>query len=98
VEVNYLAYGLRFTSFGVHNSSENESIRKVVGWGPLDVEPGDAVVAIHEYNLPIILHKSQDNKYRFMGSFYVHGYVNGEALDVEGLADEELIAAYALYL
>ena len=69
-------------------------MRKILGWGPLDVEPGDAVVAVHEYNMPMILRKSQDNKHRFMGSCHMHGYMDSEALDVEGLADEEIVVTW----
>jgi mannose/fructose-specific phosphotransferase system component IIA len=69
------------------------STRKVLGWGPQEVEPGNAVFVVQGFNLPMIVRKSQANNYRFMGPRCVHGYMGGEAFDVEGLADEEIVVA-----
>ena len=46
----------------------------------------------------MILRKSQDNKYRFMGSCHMHGYMDSEALDVEGLADEEIVVTWGGFI
>jgi hypothetical protein len=75
MEVNSFVHDVRFMSFSVHDSPEKVSTRKVLGWGPQEVEPGNAAVVVQGFNLPMIVRKSRANNYRFMGPCYVHGYM-----------------------
>ena len=79
---------VRFLLFSIHDSPARPL---VLGWGPSEVEPGDSVVIIHGFNLPMAIRKVQDGTYRFLGPCYVHGFMDGEAFDMASLVDEDIV-------
>jgi hypothetical protein len=59
-----------------------------LGLGPPDCEVGDLVSIIKFYSMPVILRRPSPNYYIFIGSAYVHGIMEGEAIPAQELGDE----------
>ncbi|KIV83889.1 hypothetical protein PV11_05876 [Exophiala sideris] len=58
------------------------------GMGPRNARPGDVVAVLDGANMPFLLRKestaSQTNEYRLVGVCYVHGMLDGEAIEEAG--------------
>jgi hypothetical protein len=54
-----------------------------IGMGPLTIQEGDIVAIIIGLEAPMILRKSDDDKYEIVGEAYVHGIMDGEAMDAQ---------------
>lgn len=53
-----------------------------LGLAPLWTLPGDVVCQIVGCNIPIVLRRQSDGNYKFIGECYVHGYMDGEMIEV----------------
>ncbi len=71
-----------------------------MGSGPLGAAEGDWVVVLNGMRIPVVLREvptrilagdSNDSCYQFVGTAYVHGVMDGEAVDIAstGAASEE---------
>jgi hypothetical protein len=66
------------------NSPHRRFFTTCTGWfglGTPDCCTGDTVAIFYGYSMPVILRPLQ-NEYTFIGSAYVYGIMNGEALDI----------------
>lgn len=57
-----------------------------IGFAPIESEPGDVVVAVVGGSVPYVLRptgrgRGRQREYTFIGDAYVHGVMDGEALD-----------------
>ncbi|KAJ9606313.1 hypothetical protein H2200_009274 [Cladophialophora chaetospira] len=52
-----------------------------IGMGPFDMNEGDVIAIIIGVEVPIILRESSDGTYQIVGEAYVHGIMDGEAMD-----------------
>jgi hypothetical protein len=72
-------FGLKFDSQTVNRCYFSTS-RKFIGLGPRGAKEGDLVCVLFGSNVPFVLRK-HDGKYILIGEAYVHGYMDGEAMD-----------------
>jgi hypothetical protein len=54
--------------------------REYLGLGPMTLEVGDIVCVLLGGNLPFILRRQGNDEYRLVGESYVHGLMDGEAI------------------
>jgi len=57
------------------------SERNYLGLAPFLAQPGDAIFILSGLREPAILRPSRDGAYHFIGTAYIHGIMNGEALE-----------------
>jgi hypothetical protein len=55
-----------------------------IGWVPFRTQAGDRVCVFHGMRIPVIL-RSQGDRWEFIGACYVHGLMDGEVWDLDGL-------------
>lgn len=67
------------------------TIRGYVGAVPTSAKSGDLVFVLPGAQVPFILSARSDGKHRLVGEAYVHGIMQGEALDSQTLAAREII-------
>ncbi|KAH8589917.1 heterokaryon incompatibility protein-domain-containing protein [Bisporella sp. PMI_857] len=53
------------------------------------VKRGDIVCVFYGGEVPYVLRPRGDGQYTFVGSCYIHGLMDGEALQIEGVEDQE---------
>jgi hypothetical protein len=61
-----------------------------IGTGPRHAQPGDLVCVLYGGQTPFVLRRDAEGKFRFIGDCYVHGIMEGEALDL-GLEEMEFV-------
>ncbi|CEF73703.1 hypothetical protein FGSG_01556 [Fusarium graminearum PH-1] len=64
------------------------------GWfvvGPDVMEAGDVVVVLYGGKLPFLIRRKGPGTWMLIGECYVHGMMNGEVFELEGVQDEEFI-------
>ncbi|KAJ3518005.1 hypothetical protein NM208_g14622 [Fusarium decemcellulare] len=59
--------------------------------GPDIMQPGDVVAVLYGGRTPFILRRRQDGTWMLVGECYVHGLMNGEALEGEGVREEKFV-------
>ncbi|KAF4977721.1 hypothetical protein FZEAL_5815 [Fusarium zealandicum] len=59
--------------------------------GPDVMELGDVVAVLYGGRTPFLLRKMENSRWMLVGECYVHGLMNGEALEWDGLRDEEFV-------
>ncbi|KAK3704889.1 hypothetical protein LTR37_013580 [Vermiconidia calcicola] len=52
-----------------------------IGLGPTEMKPSDKVFIILGHRVPIILRDAADGGFRIVGDAYIHGLMNGEAME-----------------
>lgn len=55
-----------------------------IGWVPFRTEVGDRLCVFHGMRIPVVL-RARGVKWEFVGACYVHGLMDGEVWDLEGL-------------
>lgn len=55
-----------------------------IGWVPFRTQVGDRLCVFHGMRIPVIL-RSQGPQWEFIGGCYVHGLMDGEVWDLDGL-------------
>jgi hypothetical protein len=69
----------------------------LIGMGSGAMSPGDVVVVPLGCSTPIILRpEGTRGEYRFVGDIYIHGYMDGRAID-EWKNDKRVVAKYVLH-
>jgi hypothetical protein len=64
------------------------------GWfvvGPDIMQAGDVVVVLYGGRTPFLLRRKDDGTWILVGECYVHGMMNGEVFDLDGVEEEEFI-------
>lgn len=61
--------------------------RGYLGLGPMTLEVGDIVCVLLGGNLPFILRRQENDEYRLVGESYVHGLMDGGAMQGKGEKD-----------
>jgi hypothetical protein len=56
-----------------------KSSQGYIGLGPEGMQPGDHICIFQGAEVPVLLRSGNNNRYRLVGSVYVHGIMNGEA-------------------
>lgn len=62
------------------------------GWfvvGPDIMQAGDVVVVLYGGRTPFLLRRKDDGTWILVGECYVHGMMNGEVFDLDGVEEEE---------
>jgi hypothetical protein len=72
----------------LHNFRPFISKKGYIGMAPEFANPGDAICIIFGAIAPYILRRHPDKRYELMGETYVHGIMDGEAMQM-GLEEEE---------
>ncbi|TAQ83406.1 hypothetical protein B7494_g8273 [Chlorociboria aeruginascens] len=60
-----------------------------MGLAPYYVEVGQRLAILNKCSVPVLLQETEDGKYRFQGSAFVQGWMEGEVLEEWGLDCEE---------
>jgi hypothetical protein len=55
--------------------------RKLIGIAPLESQKSDIICIFYGCSVPVVLEPQSDGNYRFVGECYVHGVMDGEAVD-----------------
>ncbi|KAJ3548372.1 hypothetical protein NM208_g1031 [Fusarium decemcellulare] len=63
----------------------------LAGYVPMRAKKGDTVVILNGADVPFVLRKKDDGRYLLVGECYMHGIMNGEALDTSNFKSEETI-------
>ncbi len=61
-----------------------------LGYGPVSTQPGDEVWILPGATVPFVLRKTSKCRYCIVGDTYVHGVMQGEALDGNGIEFSEI--------
>ncbi|KAF5598431.1 heterokaryon incompatibility het-6 [Fusarium pseudocircinatum] len=64
------------------------------GWfvvGPDIMQAGDVVVVLYGGRTPFLLRRKDDGTWILVGECYVHGMMNGEVFDLDGVEEEEFV-------
>jgi len=56
--------------------------QKYIGLGSESLQMGDVVWIVQGSRVPLILREVQTNVYRLVGGAYIHGFMHGEALQL----------------
>ncbi len=64
-------------------------------WLPLETKIGDSICIVHGFSLPMVVRPvpGQAERYYFVGIWYVHRFMNGEALTDYDLVTEDIAVA-----
>jgi hypothetical protein len=56
---------------------------------------GDTIAVIHGFRIPMLLRRvpGAEERYRFLGICYVHGFMDGQALRTTSLHSENIVVA-----
>jgi hypothetical protein len=60
-----------------------------LGWLPADAKPGDCVCLLYGGRVLYLLRPDDDKTYRLIGECYLHGLMDGEAVDLPGIDPED---------
>jgi hypothetical protein len=63
----------------------------IIGMVPRLSEEEDEVVVIKGVNVPLVLRREGDDRYKVVGQGYFWGLMNGEALRMDGIEEEEIV-------
>ena len=58
-----------------------------MGWVQQGVEVGDEVCIIPGFEFPMVIPSTVDNRYRFLGLCFIHGFMDGEMVTKDWLID-----------
>ncbi|KAK5116258.1 hypothetical protein LTR62_008585 [Meristemomyces frigidus] len=62
-----------------------------IGLGPRISQPGDLVVVLRDWNMPVILRKRPNGpNYQMTGLAYVHGIMDGEIMEAVERGEHQL--------
>lgn len=59
--------------------------------GPDIMEAGDVVVVLYGGRTPFLIRRREGGTWMLVGECYVHGMMNGEVFELEGVEDEEFV-------
>ncbi|KAF2161879.1 hypothetical protein M409DRAFT_58660 [Zasmidium cellare ATCC 36951] len=63
-----------------------------LGCGPQEIQVGDVIVIVTGAQVPCVVRKRTDiDRYLMLGEAYVHGYMDGEAVDSDAIIDSLLL-------
>jgi Heterokaryon incompatibility protein (HET) len=65
------------------------TVGKRLGSMPKGAEVGDKICIFYGGELPYVIRPGDNGEYKFVGDCYLHGVMNGEANNIEGLQTEE---------
>jgi hypothetical protein len=54
-----------------------------LGLMPADAKEGDVIWVFYGGNLPYVVRRCEDGMYTFIGDCYLHGFMHGEAIDLD---------------
>lgn len=63
----------------------------LIGWVPEESIEGDLVVIPYGSRVPLVLRSEGNSKYKLMGECYVHGLMDGRAIQAKGSKEREAI-------
>jgi hypothetical protein len=93
------AYGMRFFQAVTKHQGKEDAASlapQLMGWIPKEGVAGDALAVIHGFRMPMLLRRipSAEERYRFLGICYVHGFMDGQAKeDGKGLREDYVFVA-----
>jgi hypothetical protein len=61
----------------IHDTAD----RKLIGIAPLESQKSDIICIFYGCSVPVVLEPQPNGNYRFVGECYVHGVMEGEAVD-----------------
>jgi len=90
--------GARY-SVGLADSGRNSGGQAFSNHGPLmcrvplEAEVDDVFVVIHGFRIPMLIRRQPgvQERYRFLGVCFVYGFMDGEALETNGLSSSHII-------
>jgi len=62
-----------------------------LGQMPMKVQLGDWICVLHGANVPYVLHPVDDEQFKLVGDCYLHGIMDGEAMDMPALKTREFV-------
>ncbi|KAN0071429.1 Heterokaryon incompatibility protein (HET) domain containing protein [Elaphomyces granulatus] len=81
-EINYVSHSLFEEAYRGRRLFRTDG--NYLGIGPESLQKGDQVWVIAGATVPMILRKSESGHWRLVGEAYVHGIMNGEAVNGDG--------------
>ncbi|OAL44907.1 hypothetical protein IQ07DRAFT_591758, partial [Pyrenochaeta sp. DS3sAY3a] len=63
----------------------------IIGMVPRVSEEEDEVFVIKGVNIPLVLRREGEDRYKVVGQAYFWGFMNGEALRMDGMEEEEIV-------
>ena len=85
---NWMLMDIKRTSFGRRLIQTREGL---IGLGPGSAEIGDLVCVLFGGHVLYVLRKEQSDHYKFVGECYVHGMMDGEAINSSNTRREFII-------
>ncbi len=62
--------------------------KPLFGWAPETAQIDDYLCVVHGVKVPMVMRKNDDQHFVFVGQAYVHGIMDGEAIQSDSLTDE----------
>ncbi|KAI0968672.1 heterokaryon incompatibility protein-domain-containing protein [Xylaria arbuscula] len=81
--IAYFSQGRRFT--GTDGG--------LIGWVPEETIKGDEIVILYGSRVPIVVRGNGEGKYRLIGECYIHGLMDGQAINAQGKQDRETVVS-----
>ncbi|KAI1132662.1 heterokaryon incompatibility protein-domain-containing protein [Nemania abortiva] len=63
----------------------------LIGWVPADTMEGDVVVIPYGSRVPLVVRSDGKGKYRLVGDCYIHGLMDGQAINAKGREERETV-------
>lgn len=81
-EEKFFAESFRVANVGrrVFSTKENETTELRLGLGPRSLRIGDEVWVVAGVNIPMVLRREREGEWSLVGECYVHGIMDGEAV------------------
>jgi hypothetical protein len=88
-ESNSESLNLLWMAFGIATGRRRLASTKLgyLCMAPFDTQIGDEIVVLYDCHVPVILRWEEDH-YRFIGTCYVHGIMNGKVAEKRGLVSK----------
>jgi hypothetical protein len=67
------------------------TVAGLAGYVPKKAREGDTVVMLHGADVPFVLRKKPDGRYLLIGECYLHGIMNGEALEASEARSQDTV-------
>ncbi|KAJ9610622.1 hypothetical protein H2200_005399 [Cladophialophora chaetospira] len=85
------AYYYGYVGWFTDNRRSFATKKGYIGFGPRHVREDDVVSIIIGLEAPMILRKIEKDRYEIVGEAYVHGIMDGEATNAEGVEVERIV-------
>jgi hypothetical protein len=61
-----------------------------IGLAPMAAQVGDILVVLNGCSVPVVFRPGIDGRFQFVGECYIHGMMDGEAVENLGFFEEHL--------